>query len=367
MDPLVSDLYAIHEGIKVEPESKENTAQDSTNTTQSDNSGHPPVVPSSVAQPTTPQQPAAAVSPNHSSADNQSSSQNATQPVTAVTKGTGSSDEKAPDSSDNGNKPRAGWPKGKKRKKSQRDQTAPRQPLTGYVRFLNDRREKVRAENPNLPFPEITKLLAVEWSQLPPAQKQSYLDAAEQDRERYVRELNAYKQTEAYRLFTQKQVEKKQRQDKQVEQVVQEDTEKDADFNGLDIPIFTEEFLDHNKAREAELRQLRKSNTDYEQQNAILQKHIENMKAAVEKLEAETVQQQSSNNALQQHLEHLRTNLSAAFSSLPLPGTNELPTVATVDGYITRLNAVLMDQSAPDHDGLAVRVRELVNSLEFPG
>lgn len=46
-------------------------------------------------------------------------------------KTTGSSDEKAPDSSDNGNKTRGGWPKGKKRKKAQRDQTAPRQPLTG--------------------------------------------------------------------------------------------------------------------------------------------------------------------------------------------------------------------------------------------
>src|SRR5215471_10117226 len=57
-------------------------------------------------------------------------------------------------------------------------------------------------------------------------------------------------------------------------------------------------------AREAELRQLRKSNTDYEQQNAILQKHIENMKAAVEKLEVETVQQRNNNVALQQHLDH---------------------------------------------------------------
>jgi hypothetical protein len=44
---------------------------------------------------------------------------------------TGSSDEKGPDSSDGGNKTRGGWSKGKKRKKAQRDQTAPRQPLTG--------------------------------------------------------------------------------------------------------------------------------------------------------------------------------------------------------------------------------------------
>lgn len=39
-------------------------------------------------------------------------------------------------------------------------------------RFLNDRREKVRSENPSLTFTEITKLLASEWSKLPSDQKQ---------------------------------------------------------------------------------------------------------------------------------------------------------------------------------------------------
>ncbi|PSN52387.1 High mobility group protein 20A [Blattella germanica] len=284
---------------------------------------------------------------------------------------TGSSDEKAPDSSDNGNKARAGggWPKGKKRKKAQRDQTAPRQPLTGYVRFLNDRREKVRSDNPTLPFPEITKLLAVEWSQLPANQKQNYLDAAEQDRERYLRELQAYKQTEAYKIFTQKQSEKKQREDKPVETTVQpdEDTEKETDFSGFDIPIFTEEFLDHNKAREAELRQLRKSNTDYEQQNAILQKHIENMKAAVEKLEVETMQQRNNNVALQQHLDHMRATLTASFQTIPLPGSNEVPTINTIDSYMTRLHSLLLDSSTRDHEALVATVRELVGRLEFHG
>lgn len=75
----------------------------------------------------------------------------------------------------------------------------------GYVRYLNDRREAVRAANPNLPFAEITKILASEWSSLPSDKKQQYLDAAEQDRERYTKEYNAYKQTEAYKLFTQQQ------------------------------------------------------------------------------------------------------------------------------------------------------------------
>lgn len=42
----------------------------------------------------------------------------------------------------------------------------------GYVRFINDRRETVRTENPSLPFVEITRLLANEWNQLPHDRKQ---------------------------------------------------------------------------------------------------------------------------------------------------------------------------------------------------
>lgn len=210
--------------------------------------------------------------------------------------------------------------------------------VIGYVRYLNERRESVRAANQNLSFAEITKLLASEWSSLAADRKQSYLDAAEQDRERYAREYSAYKQTEAYKIFTQTQNEKKMKEPKDQEQVakaanltphptvpkeenrLKHTNDKDGDFTNFDIPIFTEEFLDHNKIREAELRQLRKSNTDYEQQNSILQKHIENMKTAIEKLEAETNQQRNNNVALQQHLDHLRTTLASSFSNIRLPG-----------------------------------------------
>ncbi|KAL9985554.1 hypothetical protein ACROYT_G007975 [Oculina patagonica] len=62
--------------------------------------------------------------------------------------------------------------KGKKRKKPDKDLNAPKAPLTGYVRFLNEHREKVRAENQDLPFHEVTKILGNMWSQLPAQQKQ---------------------------------------------------------------------------------------------------------------------------------------------------------------------------------------------------
>ena len=53
-----------------------------------------------------------------------------------------------------------------------KDSNAPKAPLTGYVRFMNDRREQLRADRPDVPFPEITRMLGNEWSKLPPEDKQ---------------------------------------------------------------------------------------------------------------------------------------------------------------------------------------------------
>lgn len=56
----------------------------------------------------------------------------------------------------------------------------------GYVRFLNERRDQLRAAQPDLGFAELTRQLASDWSKLPAEEKQQYLDAAELDKEKYV-------------------------------------------------------------------------------------------------------------------------------------------------------------------------------------
>nr|BAC28023.1 unnamed protein product [Mus musculus] len=73
---------------------------------------------------------------------------------------------------------RGGWSKGRKRKKPLRDSNAPKSPLTGYVRFMNERREQLRAKRPEVPFPEITRMLGNEWSKLPPEEKQVMVPAS---------------------------------------------------------------------------------------------------------------------------------------------------------------------------------------------
>jgi len=82
------------------------------------------------------------------------------------------------------------------------------------------------------------------------------LDAAEQDKERYLKEVEAYKLTDAYKVYSKKQREHKHAKSNQAKQSRIEsvpkpkeakEPTKNSDVVGLEIPIFTEDFLDHNK------------------------------------------------------------------------------------------------------------------------
>lgn len=78
-------------------------------------------------------------------------------------------------------------------------------------------------------------------------------------------------------------------------------------------------------AREAELRRLRKANVEFEEQNAVLQKHIANMYSAKERLEAELGQDEQRTQSLQRHLLALKQTLVSSLSGVPLPGLEAPP------------------------------------------
>ena len=75
-----------------------------------------------------------------------------------------------------------GWPKGKRR--YPKGVGAPKQPLSGYVHFLNERRESVRSENPDITFSDLSKKLAAEWSALSETAKIKYNNMAKRDKDR---------------------------------------------------------------------------------------------------------------------------------------------------------------------------------------
>ncbi|XP_062513817.1 high mobility group protein 20A-like [Corticium candelabrum] len=287
-------------------------------------------------------------------------------------------------------KKKGGWPKGRKRKapESARDSNAPRAPLNGYVRFLQDNREKVRNEYPDIPYSEVTRILGTRWSQLAVEQKQKYLDDAQRDKERYLKELSEYQQTDAYKSFVKRNKEQEgsvlgtirtrgqsaidssskasgKPQSTSIQQQVMQELEMNEDeIPGCSVPIFTEEFLEHNKTKESELRELRKSNTELEEQNSILKKHISNMKAAIDRLEKETTEQQSHNTALEQQLTSLRQVLVSAFAKVQLPQSRKTPNMETIDSYMSDMHNTLVEK--PDeNDGLLRLVRDTVSKIDY--
>uniref|UniRef100_Q9P0W2-3 Isoform 3 of SWI/SNF-related matrix-associated actin-dependent regulator of chromatin subfamily E member 1-related n=1 Tax=Homo sapiens TaxID=9606 RepID=Q9P0W2-3 len=231
-----------------------------------------------------------------------------------------------------------GWPKGKKRKKILPN--GPKAPVTGYVRFLN------------------------EWSKLQPTEKQRYLDEAEREKQQYMKELRAYQQSEAYKMCTEKIQEKKIKKEDSSSGLMNTllNGHKGGDCDGFstfDVPIFTEEFLDQNKAREAELRRLRKMNVAFEEQNAVLQRHTQSMSSARERLEQELALEERRTLALQQQLQAVRQALTASFASLPVPGTGETPTLGTLDFYMARLHGAI-ERDPAQHEKLIVRIKEIL-------
>ncbi|XP_027275041.1 SWI/SNF-related matrix-associated actin-dependent regulator of chromatin subfamily E member 1-related isoform X2 [Cricetulus griseus] len=255
-----------------------------------------------------------------------------------------------------------GWPKGKKRKKILPN--GPKAPVTGYVRFLNERREQIRTRHPDLPFPEITKMLGAEWSKLQPSEKQRYLDEAEKEKQQYLKELWAYQQSEAYKVCTEKIQENKIKKEDSgsglMNTLLNGHKGVDCDgFSTFDVPIFTEEFLDQNKAREAELRRLRKMNVAFEEQNAVLQRHTQSMSCARERLEQELALEERRTLALQQQLQAVRQALTSSFASLPVPGTGETPTLGTLDFYMARLHGAI-ERDPAQHERLIARVKEIL-------
>lgn len=58
--------------------------------------------------------------------------------------------------------------------------------FTGYVRYMNDRRESLRKEHPTKTHMEHNKMIGEEWHSLPADVKGTYLKAAEADKQRYL-------------------------------------------------------------------------------------------------------------------------------------------------------------------------------------
>jgi len=84
-------------------------------------------------------------------------------------------------------------PKVKRGKKDDpKKKRGPKRGLSAYMFFANEQRENVRAENPNITFGQVGKVLGERWKALNDKQRGPYEAKAATDKKRYEDEKAAF-------------------------------------------------------------------------------------------------------------------------------------------------------------------------------
>ena len=78
-----------------------------------------------------------------------------------------------------------------KTKKPKAKSDGPKKPKSGFMFYSQERRVSLKTEQPSLSITDASKVIGAEWKALTDADKQKYLDLAEQDRKRYADEKEA--------------------------------------------------------------------------------------------------------------------------------------------------------------------------------
>jgi hypothetical protein len=88
------------------------------------------------------------------------------------------------------------------------------------------------------------------------------------------------------------------------------------------------------------------------------------MQTAVDKLEVEVMQQMTNNAALKQHLDQLRHALLTSFSHMPLPGSQEPPSMQSIDSFMMAL-AQYNTSDHPESKAFVSSAKSALNMLQF--
>ena len=94
------------------------------------------------------------------------------------------------------------------KKKAKKDKNAPKSARSAYTYFGNDMRESIKAENADVSFAEVNKMLGERWKNLSSDEKQKYEDMAAEDKKRYKKEMASYTPPEGSEGKTKKKAKK---------------------------------------------------------------------------------------------------------------------------------------------------------------
>lgn len=308
---------------------------------------------------------------------------------------------------------------------------APKMPLNSYVRFMNDRREQLRREHPNRTALEHTKMIGEEWHQLTDERKAPYLEAAAKDKALYQEQMHKFLKEHPEIVATELAKAKKVFDNKNASTPKEKATNhSNSNSSSIDtaaaaaataakkaivkpsgvnkqqstptpdpddiplaqvkrtptppafsscapaprpslageIPIYTNEFIEHNRSTENELRTLRKTKTDLEQQNAVLEQHVDNTKAGHAKIMGEVSELKEENARLVAYTKNLRQKIVSALGGITLPPVHPSGlNVDSVDKYMHHL-AEMISSSATAGDqqnnAMLLKVAELLCKMD---
>ena len=80
-----------------------------------------------------------------------------------------------------------------KKKKQKKDPNAPKRNMSAYFLYSIQARPIVKEENPEATFGEIARIISAKFKELPPEERATWDEKAVADKERYTREMAAYR------------------------------------------------------------------------------------------------------------------------------------------------------------------------------
>lgn len=115
----------------------------------------------------------------------------------------------------------------------------------------------------------------------------------------------------------------------------------EANIAGFDIPIFTEEFVEHSRARGNELRQLRKDVGELERQNEAAGKNANNMRNSLASAEAEARHLAAQNAEMLKNLNTARHTLLSCFKNAGNPNPTTSIEIDNLDEHVFKMNSLI--------------------------
>jgi len=188
--------------------------------------------------------------------------------------------------------------------------------------------------------------------------KNEYIVKSEKERLKYHEELDKYKNTDSYKEFQKKLIEHKKSETCKSSQKNKNNTSKLADETFLgDIPIFTKEFLEHNKEREADLRRLRLEVSRLEEEDKCLTANVSRLKSACLQSEGELSGHKDYMETLSEQTICYTKALIDVFGSLTIPGYPNGLTKENIEAYMSKVHDIVT-HARPENQSIISKLKD---------